>query len=103
MSPTLSRADWPGRGWLHEQTPRPATPLVHRAWRDSPAADIAQIVAIRQPLAEGVGDNGAPVTVTAVNRAFFLGPDYRPAPSFLALRTSLVLTVQQPQAPIWSP
>ncbi len=64
------------------------------------AADIAEVVAIRQPM--DLTDNAAPVTVTSVNRAFFLGPDYLPGASFLALHTSLVLTLAQPTATLWA-
>lgn len=43
-------------------------------------------------------DSGASQTVTAVNRAFFLDPDYLPQPSFFSWHGSVTLTPAQPQA-----
>jgi hypothetical protein len=79
--------------------------------RDDPAAttielprgttgdDIASIEAIRQPMGEG--DNGAPATVTSINRAFFLDGDYLPQPSFVTWTGSVALTPAQPSAVLW--
>jgi hypothetical protein len=64
------------------------------------AADVAEIVAIRQPM--DLTDNAAPVTVTSVNRAFFLDPTYLPTASFLALHTNQVLTAEHPTATLWT-
>jgi len=61
------------------------------------AADIAAIVAYRVPVG---GDTGASVTVTDINRAFFLGDDYRPQPSFIDWSGSVVLTPTTPMATI---
>ncbi len=64
------------------------------------AADIAAIVAFRVPVG---GDTGAAVTVTDINRAFFLGDDYRPQPSFIDWSGSVVLTTGMPTATLISP
>jgi hypothetical protein len=55
-----------------------------------------EILAIRQPMSGP--DTGAGETVTALNRAFFLGEDYLPRPSFLTWHGSVTLTPAQPQA-----
>ena len=47
-------------------------------------------------------DNGAVVTVTSVNRAFFLGATYLPGASLLALHTTQVLTPEHPTATLWA-
>ncbi|MGI8333805.1 hypothetical protein ACRYCC_27975 [Actinomadura scrupuli] len=65
------------------------------------AADISSIEAIRQPM--GAGDNGAPVTVTSINRAFFLDRAYYPQPSALTWTGSAGLTPAQPSAVLWHP
>jgi hypothetical protein len=62
--------------------------------------DVAEIVAIRQPL--GGADSGAPVTVTALHRGFFLGPSYLPGPSFLRWSGSVTLTPERPCATLLS-
>jgi hypothetical protein len=79
--------------------------------RDDPAAttvelpegtvidDIASIEAIRQPMGEG--DNGAPATVTSINRAFFLDADYLPQESAVTWTGSITLTAAQPTAVLW--
>jgi hypothetical protein len=79
--------------------------------RDDPAAttvelpegttadDIASIEAIRQPM--GAGDNGAPTTVTSINRAFFLDQNYLPQESTVAWTGAVALTPAQPTAVLW--
>jgi hypothetical protein len=79
--------------------------------RDDPAAttvelpegttgdDIASIDAIRQPMGEG--DNGAPTTVTSINRGFFLDRSYLPRASFVTWTGSITLTPAQPTAVLW--
>jgi hypothetical protein len=79
--------------------------------RDDPAAttvelpegttgdDIASIEAIRQPMGEG--DNGAPTTVTSINRGFFLDRSYLPRASFVTWTGSITLTPVQPIAVLW--
>jgi hypothetical protein len=63
------------------------------------SADIASIEAIRQPM--GAGDNGAPATVTSINRAFFLDEDYLPRASFVTWTGSVALTAARPTAVLW--
>ncbi|GAA2098562.1 hypothetical protein GCM10009780_46900 [Actinomadura alba] len=65
------------------------------------AADIASIEAIRQPM--GAGDNGAPVTVTSINRAFFLDRAYLPQQSAVSWAGSVALTAAQSSAVLWRP
>jgi hypothetical protein len=64
-------------------------------------SDIASIEAVRTPT--GFGDNGAAVTVTSVNRAFFLDESYLPRPSSVAWTGSVTLTPANPSAVIWRP
>jgi len=80
--------------------------------RDDPAAttvelpsgvgrdDIERIDVIRVPL--GTEDNGAPITVTDLNRAFFLDSNWRPDSSFAESHgLSLRLDPSTPTATIW--
>ncbi|GAA2576055.1 hypothetical protein SMC26_12625 [Actinomadura fulvescens] len=64
-------------------------------------ADIASIEAIRRPV--GIGDNGAPATVTSINRGFFLRSGYLPQRSAISWTGSLTLTPQSPTATLWRP
>ena len=61
--------------------------------------DIRAIVALRRP--SWLLDNHARVRVLGVNRAFFLGDDRLPRPSFLHSGRSLLLTSKRPTATIW--
>jgi hypothetical protein len=65
------------------------------------ASDIASVEAIRRPT--GLGDNGAPATVTAVNRGFFLDASYLPQRSFLTWKGAVALTPQNPSGVLWRP
>ncbi|QKG26247.1 hypothetical protein [Actinomadura verrucosospora] len=65
------------------------------------SSDIASVEAVRRPT--GIGDDGAPATVTSVNRGFFLDASYLPQPSFLAWKGSATLTPQAPSAVLWRP
>jgi hypothetical protein len=79
--------------------------------RDGPAAttvelpqgttvdDIASIEAIRQPV--GAGDNGAPSTVTAIKRGFFLDDSYLPQESGISWSGSATLTPEAPTSILW--
>jgi hypothetical protein len=79
--------------------------------RDGPAAttvelpvgtkadDVASISVRRVPFG---ADNGAALTVTRVNRAFFLGRTYLPRPSFARWHGSVTLTVGSPTADLWT-
>ncbi|HEX4686557.1 MAG TPA: hypothetical protein VH228_07230 [Nocardioides sp.] len=64
------------------------------------AADVARIVVRRVPI--GV-DNGASLTVTDLDRAFFLNDSYRPRPSFAQWHGSVTLTAGAPTAVVWKP
>ncbi|MFD0686597.1 hypothetical protein [Actinomadura fibrosa] len=64
-------------------------------------SDIASVEAIRRPI--GLGDNGAPATVTAINRGFLLDSSYLPGPSGITWTGSVTLTQQQPTAVLWRP
>jgi hypothetical protein len=55
--------------------------------------------AIRQPMGEG--DNGAPTTITSINRAFFLDASYLPQQSTVTWTGSITLTAAQPTAVLW--
>ena len=94
------RAARPVRSSCRCSLPPPGTVTCTELPLGTTAADVAEVVAIRQPM--DPTDNAAPVTVTSVNRAFFLGPDYLPGASFLALRTTVVLTPAQPTATLWA-
>ncbi len=64
-------------------------------------ADIAEITAVRVP---GAVDNQAPVTVTDLNRGFFLDANRLPRPSFLTAHgLGIRLTAAAPTAPVWTP
>ncbi|WP_131739898.1 hypothetical protein [Actinomadura roseirufa] len=65
------------------------------------ASDIASVEAIRRPT--GTGDNGAPATVTAINRGFFLDASYLPQASAVSWTGSVTLTPQQPTSVLWRP
>ncbi|MFB4303443.1 hypothetical protein [Actinomadura sp. NTSP31] len=65
------------------------------------ASDIASVEAIRRPI--GLGDNGAPATVTAIKRGFFLDSSYLPQKSFLDWTGSVTLTPQSPSGVLWRP
>ncbi|TDC42539.1 hypothetical protein E1281_36085 [Actinomadura sp. KC345] len=64
-------------------------------------SDIASIEALRRPT--GIGDNGAPATVTSINRGFFLDESYLPRPSSIGWRGSVTLTRESPSAVLWGP
>jgi hypothetical protein len=98
--PALYRSDHSHPDWSIARDDPAATTIELPA--GTTAADVTQVIAIRQPLAAGVGDNGAPVTVTSINRAFFLGADYRPGASFLAAPLDHTLTATQPEAVLWA-
>ena len=64
------------------------------------SADIESISVRRVPF---LTENGASVTVTDLGRAFFLGTDYLPRPSFAQWHGSLTLTAASPTAQVWPP
>lgn len=63
------------------------------------ASDVASISVTRVPV--GSTDNGAPLTVTDLRRAFFLSTTYLPRPSFAHWHGSVPLTVASPTAVLW--
>ncbi|WP_141577347.1 hypothetical protein [Actinomadura sp. WMMA1423] len=64
-------------------------------------SDIASIEAVRRPT--GFGDNGAPATVTSVNRGFFLDDSFLPQRSSVEWNGSVTLTQANPSAVLWRP
>jgi hypothetical protein len=64
------------------------------------SADVASVSVRRVPT--GPSDNGATLTVTDIDRAFLLGPDYLPQPSFVSWHGSQELTAAAPTAVLWS-
>lgn len=64
-------------------------------------SDIAGIEALRRPT--GTGDNGAPATVTSINRGFFLDDSFLPQPSSVEWKGSVTLTQANPSAVLWRP
>lgn len=63
------------------------------------AADIASIEAIRTT--SGSKDSGVAVTITAINRAFFLDSVYLPQTSFVMWNGTATLTPASPTAVLW--
>lgn len=63
------------------------------------AADVASISVRRVPL---LADDGASLTVTGLDRGFFLGTGYLPGPSFVRWRGSVALTADTPTAVVWT-
>jgi hypothetical protein len=72
--------------------------------RGTTAADI-QSISVRRvtPLLPGGSDSGASVSVTAIDRAFFLRGSYLPRASFAQGRVTATLTKASPTAVIWTP
>jgi hypothetical protein len=62
-------------------------------------ADVAAISVSRVPIGT---DNGASLTVTDLDRAFFLGARYRPRSSFAQWHGSTSLTADSPTAELWT-
>jgi hypothetical protein len=95
---TLYRSDHSVPSWSIERDLPAATTI--ELPEGTTAADIASIEAIRQPM--GAGDNGAPVTVTSINRAFFLDGGYLPQASTVTWTGSVPLTQETPTAVLWA-
>jgi len=96
--PTVYRSDHGVPSW---SIPRddPAATTVELPAGTTPA-DVVEVSVTRVP---AVADNGAEVTVTDVNRAFFLGRNRQPQPSFIAVHgLATRLTAAAPTAPVWS-
>jgi hypothetical protein len=97
--PTLYRSDHGEPSWSVERDV-PAATTVELPAGTTPA-DIAQVIAIRQPMSNP--DTGASETVTAVNRTFFLDQDYLPQQSFFSWHeTPVTLTPTQPEFTLFS-
>ncbi|WP_143227835.1 hypothetical protein [Actinomadura meyerae] len=95
----LYRSDHDERTWSVDRDGAVATTVELPA--GTRVSDIASIEALRRPT--GFGDNGAPATVTSVNRGFFLDEAYLPQPSSIAWTGSVTLTRAAPSAVIWRP
>jgi hypothetical protein len=92
--PTLYRSDHLTAGWAIQRD-LPAATTVELPAGTTPA-NIAQVVAIRTP--SGSKDTGAAVTVTSINRGFFLDATYTPQASFLSWTGSVTITQASPTA-----
>ncbi|WP_067479859.1 hypothetical protein [Actinomadura hibisca] len=95
----LYRSDHGEPTWSIERDGAAATTVELPA--GTTAADIASVEAVRRPV--GLGDNGAPATVTALNRGFFLNRSYLPGASAVRWSGSAVLTAARPSAVVWRP
>ncbi|TYK49509.1 hypothetical protein FXF68_17345 [Actinomadura decatromicini] len=96
---TLYRSDHSTPSWSIERDLPAATTVELPA--GAKVADIASVEAVRQPM--GAGDNGAPATVTSINRGFFLDAGYLPQASGIAWKGSVTLTPASPSAVLWKP
>jgi len=91
------RSDHARAGWAIARDDPAATTIELPA--GTTPADIAEMSVLRVPAAV---DNLAAVTVSDVNRAFFLDRNYLPQPSFVAAHgLGRVLTVDTPAATVW--
>ncbi|MEU5988580.1 hypothetical protein ABZ806_06360 [Spirillospora sp. NPDC047418] len=96
---TLYRSDHDEPTWSIDRDGAVATTV--ELPRGTKVSDIASIEAIRRPT--GFGDNGAPATVTSINRGFFLDESFLPQPSSIGWTGSVTLTRASPSAVIWRP
>lgn len=96
---TLYRSDHDQPTWSIERDGAVATTV--ELPEGTTVSDIASIEALRRPT--GWGDNGAPATVTSINRGFFLGDAYLPQPSSIDWKGSVTLTRESPAAVLWRP
>jgi len=87
-----------GNTFLTVNRDDPAATTVELPTGTTPA-DIASI-SVSRVVVPPVADTGASLTVTDVQRAFFLGSTYLPRPSFLQWHGSLTLTTASPTQPI---
>ena len=95
----LYRSDHGRPSWSAERDGAVATTV--ELPEGTQVSDIASVEALRRPT--GVGDNGAPATVTSINRGFFLDESYLPQPSSIEWRGSVTLTRDRPSAVLWRP
>lgn len=96
---TLYRSDHDEPTWSIDRDGAAATTV--ELPEGTTVSDIAAIEAMRRPT--GFGDNGAPATVTSINRGFFLDESYFPQPSSIGWRGSVTLTREKPSAVLWRP
>jgi hypothetical protein len=96
---TLYRSDHDQPTWSIDRDGAVATTVELPA--GTTVADIASIEALRRPI--GDGDNGAPATVTSINRGFFLDGSYLPRPSSIGWKGSVTVTREKPSAVVWRP
>ncbi|MEV4251946.1 hypothetical protein AB0J52_02120 [Spirillospora sp. NPDC049652] len=94
----LYRSDHSVPSWSISRDGSPATTVELPA--GTTLADVLSVEAVRQPT--GAGDNGAPATVTAIRRGFFLGQDYLPPlGSGLTWTGSVTVSPSAPSAVLW--
>jgi hypothetical protein len=96
--PTIYRSDHLIASWSIKRDVPAATTVELPA--GVTAADVVELIAYRVPA--GDVDTGASVTVTDVNRAFFLDQDYLPQSSFIDWHGTVTLTPVVSEATIWS-
>ncbi|WP_433478067.1 hypothetical protein ACQPZP_14140 [Spirillospora sp. CA-142024] len=96
---TLYRSDHDEPTWSIDRDGAVATTV--ELPEGTTVSDIASIEAIRRPT--GSGDNGAPATVTSINRGFFLDDSYLPQASSIGWNGSVTLTQAAPSAILWHP
>jgi hypothetical protein len=96
--PTVYRSDHMVSDWSINRDVPAATTVELPA--GTTAADVVDLIAYRVPV--GGIDVGSSVTVTHVNRAFFLGQGFLPQPSFISWAGAVTLTAANPSATIWS-
>ncbi|MCO6011679.1 hypothetical protein NE236_42715 [Actinoallomurus purpureus] len=96
--PTLYRSDhlFPDRS-INRDVPAATTVQLPPGTKPS---DIAEITGIRVPATSR--DTGATIKVQAINRAFFLGRNDLPGPSFVSGPTPATLTGQNPTAVLYT-
>jgi hypothetical protein len=93
----LYRSDHLTSGWAIQRDLPAATTI--ELPTGTTAADVASIEAIRTT--SGSKDNGVAVTVTAIDRGFFLDAGYLPQASFVEWNGSANLTPASPTAVLW--
>ncbi|WP_395955808.1 hypothetical protein [Actinomadura sp. 3N508] len=96
---TLYRSDHDQPTWSIDRDGAVATTV--ELPEGTTVSDIASIEALRRPT--GTGDNGAPATVTSLNRGFFLDGSYLPQPSSIGWKGTVTVTQEAPSAVVWRP
>lgn len=96
--PTSYRSDHGIADWSIKRDVPAATTV--ELPRGTTEADVVEVVARR--VVVGGLDTGASMTVTDINRAFFLDGSYLPRTSFIDWHGSVTLSPAQPTAALWS-